>query len=218
MRFVIVGAGAIGTAMGGYLAEAGFGVVLVSRPAHASVIRDQGLTMKTAKGILHPRLTALTSTGDVTWQSRRHHFSHLQVPTHSRAACRPQGCAATRTPIFCFQNGVRNEEWAAETFSNVYAGLVQISANFVEPGVVEHTRNDILAIGKYPAGLDGITTSVGETLGARRLPHDVLRRCDAPKVGEAACQSEQFPVCAYRYLAAARLHGRGDAHVPCSLR
>jgi len=35
MRFLIVGAGAIGTAMGGYLGDAGFDVVLVTRPAHA---------------------------------------------------------------------------------------------------------------------------------------------------------------------------------------
>jgi 2-dehydropantoate 2-reductase len=74
------------------------------------------------------------------------------------------GAAPRQTPVFCFQNGVRNEEWAAETFTNVYAGLVQISATFTEPGVVEHTRNDVLAIGKYPSGLDGTTSSVGETL------------------------------------------------------
>jgi 2-dehydropantoate 2-reductase len=72
--------------------------------------------------------------------------------------------APSTTPIFCFQNGVRNEEWAAETFSNVYAGLVQISATFTEPGVVEHTRNDVLAIGKYPSGLDEVTTQVGQAL------------------------------------------------------
>src|ERR1051326_6145413 len=68
------------------------------------------------------------------------------------------------TQIFCFPSGVRNEEWAAETFSNVYAGLVQISATFTEPGVVEHTRNDVLAIGKYPSGLDEITAQVGQAL------------------------------------------------------
>jgi len=163
MRFVIVGAGAIGTAMGGYLSAAGHPVVLISRPSHASVINERGLTLRTARGILHPAVTAVTSLSDVKWQDDDVIFLTCKSQ-QSKELLAEMASAPKETPIFCFQNGVRNEEWAAESFRNVYAGLVQISATFSEPGVVEHTRNDVLAIGKYPSGLDETTTSVGNAL------------------------------------------------------
>jgi 2-dehydropantoate 2-reductase len=163
MRFIIAGAGAIGTAMGGYLAQAGNPVVLISRPSHATAVRERGLTLRTAKGILHPTVSALTSLRDVSWQNDDVIFLTCKSQ-QTRELLAEMNSAPRQTPIFCFQNGVRNEEWAAETFTNVYAGLVQISATFTEPGVVEHTRNDVLAIGKYPSGLDQTTTRVGQAL------------------------------------------------------
>lgn len=149
--------------MGGYLSEAGNPIVLITRPAHAAAIRERGLIVRTAKGTLQPSLTALTSVKDVHWQPDDVIFITCKSQ-NTRELLEELATAPKETPVFCFQNGVRNEEWAAETFSNVYAGLVQISANFVEPGVVEHTRNDVLAIGKYPSGLDSITTNVGQRL------------------------------------------------------
>src|SRR5262245_36935653 len=163
MRFIVVGAGAIGTAIGGYLARAGFEVVLVSRPTHAGAIQTHGLTLKTAQGTFHPIITAVSTVNRVKWRSDDVIFVTCKSQ-HTPDLLTDMKDAPIETPIFCFQNGVRNEEWAAEMFSNVYAGLVQISANFIEPGVVEHTRNDVLAIGKYPSGLDSVTTRGGEAL------------------------------------------------------
>jgi 2-dehydropantoate 2-reductase len=163
MRFIMVGAGAIGTAMGGYLAKAGFPVVLIARPAHVSAIRDRGLTLRTAKGIFQPDIAALESLQDVKWTDDDIIFLTCKSQdTQGLLATMNNGSPAT--PVFCFQNGVRNEEWAATMFRNVYAGLVQISATFSQPGVVEHTRNDVLAIGKFPSGLDETTTRVGAAL------------------------------------------------------
>ena len=58
MRFIIHGAGAIGSVVGAYLARAGAEVVLVARPDHVRAITDHGLLIKsregefTARGIL----------------------------------------------------------------------------------------------------------------------------------------------------------------------
>lgn len=163
MRFVVVGAGAIGTAMGGYLSQAGFPVILVSRNSHVSAIRERGLTLNTAKGVLHPIVDARTSVREVDWSGDDMIFLTCKSQ-HTRELLEDLREAPKEIPVFCFQNGVRNEEWAAETFHRVYAGLVQISATFSEPGVVEHTRNDVLAIGKYPQGLDDVTAGVGAAL------------------------------------------------------
>jgi 2-dehydropantoate 2-reductase len=163
MRFIMAGAGAIGTAMGGYLSLAGCPVILLSRPSHAQAIRERGLILRTAKGEFQPAVTVAISPSEINW-----HFDDVIFLTcksqHTQELLAELRVAPSSAPVFCFQNGVRNEEWSAEIFHNVYAGLVQISATFSEPGVVEHTRNDVLAIGKYPSGLDGVTTSVGAVL------------------------------------------------------
>jgi len=163
MRFIIAGAGAVGTALGGYLAESGYGVVLVSRPAHVAAIRERGLTLKTAKGAFRPTVSAVASAKEITWRTDDIVFLTCKSQ-HTRALLDELKTAPAETPVFCFQNGVRNEEWAAETFQNVYGGLVLISATFTEPGVVEHTRNDVMAIGRYPSGLDSVTERTGKAL------------------------------------------------------
>ncbi|MBM2837097.1 MAG: ketopantoate reductase, partial [candidate division NC10 bacterium] len=43
MHTVIVGAGGLGSVVGGYLAKAGYPVTLIARPAHVKAIRDNGL-------------------------------------------------------------------------------------------------------------------------------------------------------------------------------
>lgn len=50
MRYNIIGAGAVGGAIGGRLAEAGHEVVLVARGAHHEALRDGGLRLTTPDG------------------------------------------------------------------------------------------------------------------------------------------------------------------------
>ena len=45
MRFVVYGAGAIGGAIGGRLAQHGHDVVLIARGAHFEALRDHGLRL-----------------------------------------------------------------------------------------------------------------------------------------------------------------------------
>ncbi|MBO2455558.1 ketopantoate reductase family protein [Actinomadura barringtoniae] len=51
MRYVIIGAGAIGGAIGGRLHLAGHDVVLVARGAHYAALRDKGLRLTTRDGV-----------------------------------------------------------------------------------------------------------------------------------------------------------------------
>ena len=163
MRFVIAGAGSIGSALGGYLALEGHPVVLIARRRHAEAVRSKGLTLKTASGQLHPTLEATDDASQVEWTDQDIIFI-TSKSQHTRDLLERLKGAPAATPAFCFQNGVRNEEWAAEQFERVYGGLVVISVTYVEAGTVEHTRNDVLAIGRFPSGLDEVTTRVGEAL------------------------------------------------------
>jgi len=50
MHTVIVGAGGLGSVVGGYLAKAGYPVTLIARPAHVKAIRDSGLEIMAVDG------------------------------------------------------------------------------------------------------------------------------------------------------------------------
>jgi 2-dehydropantoate 2-reductase len=71
---------------------------------------------------------------------------------------------STATPVVSFQNGVRNEEVLATRFSRVYGGLVDLSGTFLEPGLVHHTRGNILALGLFPEGMDKTGESIAQDL------------------------------------------------------
>ena len=52
MRYIIIGAGAVGGAIGGRLFESGHEVVLVARGAHLEALREGGLRLRTPEGSL----------------------------------------------------------------------------------------------------------------------------------------------------------------------
>ena len=50
MRWCILGAGGLGSVIGGYLAKAGEEVTLIGRPAHMQAIRERGLRITGLRG------------------------------------------------------------------------------------------------------------------------------------------------------------------------
>jgi len=75
------------------------------------------------------------------------------------------------------QNGVRNEEIAAGRFLRVYGGMLGISATFLEPGLVAHTRGDLVSIGNYPLGCDNTGLQIAarlEKAGFRTTTHESI--------------------------------------------
>jgi len=52
----------------------------------------------------------------------------------------------------------------AARFQSVYGGLVEFCGNYLEPGTVEQTRNNLLGVGKFPNGFDKVADSVARDL------------------------------------------------------
>ncbi len=50
MRICILGAGGLGSVLGGYLAQAGVDVTLIGRPAHMPAIAQSGLRISGIRG------------------------------------------------------------------------------------------------------------------------------------------------------------------------
>lgn len=167
MRVVIYGAGAIGGVIGGHLARIGHDVILIGRPSHVNAIRQHGLRFITPTNthILH--LPAVTSpdqidfaTDDVVLlcmkgQSTEEALGELRKVTKD-------------VPIFCFQNGVRNEEIATQYFPNIYGVRVQVGAVFLNDGEVLARRDPPgwLIMGRYPTGTDDLVEAMAANLHA----------------------------------------------------
>ena len=69
-------------------------------------------------------------------------------------------------PIFCFQNGVRNEEIVSKYYPVVYGVMVKAGAVFMQDGEVE-SRSDPpgrFVIGRYPEGTDALVESISAKL------------------------------------------------------
>src|SRR5262245_52719395 len=109
MRFIIHGAGAVGSLIGGHLAESGAEVVLVAREPHVSAINQSGLLIKSRDGDrVVKNLSAVTSPSDIT--ARLGDVVMLTVKT-SQTAHSAQSLHEVfpqDTPVVCMQNSVRN--------------------------------------------------------------------------------------------------------------
>ncbi|MCG6492774.1 ketopantoate reductase family protein [Kitasatospora sp. A2-31] len=169
MRYIIVGAGAVGGTIGARLHEGGHEVVLVARGAQLAALREDGLRFGTPEGLRTLRVPVADGPGGVAL--REDDALVLAVKTQDSAAAlaawapRPVaggGTAGERLPLLCAQNGVENERLALRLFRQVLAVCVWLPSGFVEPGLVTAAGtpvSGVLRIGGYPAGDGGATAA-----------------------------------------------------------
>jgi len=152
-RYVIFGAGAIGSAVGAMLARTGSRVICVARPAHAEALK-RGLVIKQDGEEITTKVDSVVGLSRLAPESG----DMLVITTKSQATEQAVKELATLydrgSPLVCLQNGISNEEIAAQRFDNVYAGLVFFSAVQLEPALITLPRGRSIAIGCYPKGVD----------------------------------------------------------------
>jgi 2-dehydropantoate 2-reductase len=179
MRYLVVGAGAVGGAIGARLAEAGHDVVLVARGRHLEVLRERGLTFVTQDGTSTLRLPAVGGPAEVT-PSAEDVLVLATKTQDSAAALAAWAAAGVAAPVLCAQNGVENERLALRYFDRVYAACVWLPATFTEPGVVlapAAPNTGVLQIGRYPDGRDDTADAIAADLTGARIATTV--RVDA---------------------------------------
>lgn len=182
MRFVVVGAGAIGGVLGARLGQHGFDVVLVARGAHGDAVARHGLTLRTPGETLTVRVPVVTSVHDLEWLPGD--VALIAVKSQATAGVLDElaAVAPTTTPVVCLQNGVENERAALRRFPHVYAVPVLCPAGYLEPGVVEAyavRTTGILDVGRYPSGSDGVAREVSAAFAASgyvsQVREDIMR-------------------------------------------
>ncbi|MFC4498210.1 MULTISPECIES: ketopantoate reductase family protein [Streptomyces] len=189
MRYVIIGAGAVGGTVGGRLAESGQEVVLVARGAHGAALRARGLRLRVPQGELSYRLPVVAGpdelgalrADDVLVLAVKTQDSEAALDIWGPAPVEGGGTAAERLPLVCAQNGVEGPRLALRRFRHVYAVCVWLPSTHVEPGVVSAAGaplTGILHLGRYPHGTDDT---------ARRIAADLEKaHFEAPVVPDVA--------------------------------
>ncbi|HUJ60256.1 MAG TPA: 2-dehydropantoate 2-reductase N-terminal domain-containing protein [Kofleriaceae bacterium] len=179
MRLVILGAGAIGGAVGALLGRARHEVVLLARGAHLAAIRERGLRVETPDGAFVAALPA-SAPAEHAW--RDDDVVLVATKTQDVEAALVELAAPVHVPIACLTNGVAAERIALRRARTVYGACVILPASHLAPGVVQLWAAPVpgsIDVGRYPDGADdrafelsGALASAGLLGEARR---DIMR-------------------------------------------
>lgn len=181
MRYIIIGAGAVGGTIGGRLAEGGQEVVLVARGSHYEALRTRGLSLTTSEGTRTHQLPVIQSPDglgpllgpdDVLILSVKTQDSTAALDEWSARPVAGGGTAGELLPLVCAQNGVESERLALRRFRHVYGMCVWLPATHTEPGSVSAAGtpvSGILHLGRYPSGVDDTARGIAADLEKSRL-------------------------------------------------
>ena len=160
MRFVVLGAGAIGGTVGGRLFQQGFDVTLVARGEHGRAMRAGGLVLEDPNERVTLAVPAVEDVRDVSWEGDADGDVVVLLAVkgqHTDHALAQLVAAPATTPVVCMQNGVENERRALRHFPRTYGICVMCPASQLRPGVVQvHSSpvSGLLDLGSFPGGLD----------------------------------------------------------------
>jgi 2-dehydropantoate 2-reductase len=175
MRYVIVGAGAVGAVLAAQLTRAGIEQVLVGRGEHIERVRDEGL-----RYVLHGRpevvrlATALRPdevglrADDVLVLATKVQDVEDAVRTW---AWRPVGGDGPRVaadlPVLTLQNGLDADRIALRRFGRVLGGTILTNAQHLTPGEVRCGALGpigVLTVGAAPRGADPALPGLADDL------------------------------------------------------
>jgi 2-dehydropantoate 2-reductase len=164
MQFLVYGAGAVGSVLGGMLSVHRHEVCLVGRDAHVNAIGAGGLRIKSTTGeyVAHPAASnAITS--DV---ARNAECVVLAVKSQDFPAALDAVAPVIPAglPVLCVQNGVGAEKAAAARFSHVCGAVVRMTCSMVQPGHVSFQTGGRVVVGKYPRGADALSRSLAAAI------------------------------------------------------
>lgn len=192
MKFVVVGAGAIGGYVGACLTRGGADVVLYARGPHLAALREHGLRVTSAEGDFHVRPQVATTLGEI---------GPVDVVLLGVKAHQLTGLAPSLAPLFgpdttvvSMQNGIPwwyfqrlggpTDGWALEKVDpggvvaraidpgRVVGSLAYFSTEVTSPGVIRHIEGNRLSLGELDGSRSERCRAIAEPLiaGGLRCP------------------------------------------------
>ena len=167
LDYVIHGSGGVGSVVAARLHNLGRLVGVIARGAHLEAMQNNGLTV-VGDTEAQVRLPAAATPSEL--QIGPDTVIILAMKTNdTEAALDAAGPLYDGLPIFCFQNGVANEEFVAERGLRAYGCRVYLGGRILEPGIVAHTSAGVLTLGTWPTGIDDVCERVSADLIASGL-------------------------------------------------
>ena len=166
MKYVIIGAGAVGATFAGLLTMTGSEVVLVSRGVQAELIQREGIKIGIPGSVLKidvPTIDGLSSLklsrDDLIVLAVKSQDSHeviSQTASLPVSVGRDTRNAGDVLPIYCAQNGIRNESIASMYFREVHSISIQMPASHLEFGnvaIMATPSLGVIDLGRFPEGV-----------------------------------------------------------------
>lgn len=175
MRFVVLGAGAIGGVVGGRLVEHGHDVVLVARGDHGAAIAADGLLVRSPDREVRVHPPVVAHVGELELGDDDVVLLAVKGQDTPAALASLAGAPAD-VAVVCLQNGVDNERLLLRRTPRVYAVPVMLPATHLVPGVVDASSaptTGILDVGRYPEGEDELCHAISAAFGRSGFSSEV---------------------------------------------
>lgn len=161
MKIAVIGAGAIGSLVAGYLVQKQEDVVLVCHPEQLSAIRENGLTIDGVRGNFQIDLEAQPIL------SRENDLVILAVKTQDvvKSAIENQRYLKDSL-VLTTQNGVQADNLLSKIVdkNNIISSIVMFGATYLQPGKIVHNFEGNWILGRMFGKNDDAVTKIQETL------------------------------------------------------
>ncbi len=197
MRILIVGAGAVGGYFGAKLARAGNDVVFAARGANLAALLQAGVRVESVDGDFAVAPVQAVATAaeagpcDVVLICVKSYDTRAVAETLG-AAVRPD------TIVLSLQNGIENEAVLEEVLGlpAMLAGLAQIGAELVAPGVIRHDSGGRIIFGDPDGQVSPRATRLAALFSAASIPHRFSTTIAVAKWSKLAWNAAFNAVCA----------------------
>jgi len=168
MKIAVMGAGAIGSVLGGYLCEAGEDVLLIGRKVNVDAINKNGLQIEGVRGEKNIKIKTDTIL------SEKPEMLFLSVKTQDiPEACKAIALMTKDSIIVTMQNGVKADLLAAENLNrrDIISSVVMFGATYIEHGKFIHNFEGDFIIGNAFSKNDEIVNTTASVLNKFSRTH-----------------------------------------------
>ena len=213
MKFVILGAGALGSVFAGHLARAGEDVSLISRGARARYLGEQGITV-TGLADFNVKCRVITEPRDI----QQADVLIVAVKTYDTASALESVRHLEVPVVLSLQNGVLKDIQLAETFGsqNTLGAAAFTSAEVTAQGPVHFTVNQGLYVGELPKGSSERVQRLVEVLVAAGIQAEALAHIQTTEWSKFAVWVGGMASSVLTRLATHKFFSDSDIAIVCS--
>jgi len=161
MNIAVIGAGAIGALVAGYLSKEGVDVTLIGKAKDVSAIQDSGLVIEGVRGSVAVPVKVTDRLEEGAG------LVILTVKTQDIASALSENMQALGSaPVLAVQNGVRAEELLLEFVpkESIISSIVMFGSTYLEAGRILHNFEGDWVIGSAFVPSNGVVGNIGNIL------------------------------------------------------